>query len=100
VEVYYFTKWVEAIPTFKTTADTTTRFVFNHVITRFGVPIQLVFDHGKQFENKIFVEISSKLGFSQEFASPYYLQSNRKFEVVNKVLKTIIQHTVNKHKII
>jgi hypothetical protein len=58
VELYYFTKWVEAIPSFKTTADTTTRFVFNHVITQFEVPLQLVFDHGKQFEKKIFSEIS------------------------------------------
>jgi hypothetical protein len=81
VEVYYFTKWVEAIPTFKTTTDTTTCFVFNQIITRFRFPIQLVFDHGKQFTNEIFVEISSKLGFSQEFTSPYYVQSNCKSRI-------------------
>jgi len=98
VEVYYFTKWVKAIPSFKTTTDTTMHFVFNHVITRFWVPLQLVFDNGKQFENEIFAEISSKLSFSQKFASPYYLQSNGQVEVVNKVLKTMLQPTVNKHK--
>jgi hypothetical protein len=76
VELYYFTKWVKAIASFKTTADTTMHFVFNHVITRFRIPLQLVFDHGKQFENEIFAEISSKLVFSQKFASPHYLQSN------------------------
>jgi hypothetical protein len=32
--------------------DTTTYFFFNHVITRFGVPLQLMFDHEKHFENK------------------------------------------------
>jgi hypothetical protein len=57
-----------------------------------------VFDHGKEFENEIFAELSSKLGFSQEFASPYYLQSNRQVEVVKKVLKTMLQPTINKHK--
>jgi hypothetical protein len=98
VEVYYFTKWVEAIPSFKNTADTTTHFVFNHVINLFRVPLQLVFDNNKQFENEIFTEISSKLGFSEKFASPYYLQSNGQVEVVNKVLKTVLQPTVNKHK--
>ena len=96
VEVYYFTKWVKAIPSFKTTTDTTTHFVFNHVITRFQVPLQLVFDNGKQFENEIFVEISSKLGFSQNFASSYYLHSNGQVEVVNKAFKTMLQHIVNK----
>jgi transposase InsO family protein len=64
----------------------------------FGVPLQLVSDHGKHFENEIFVELSSRLGFSHEFASPYYPQSNGQVEAVNKVLKTMLQRTVNKHK--
>jgi hypothetical protein len=98
VAVDYFTKWVEAMPTFNNTADTATHFFFNHVISRFGVPLQLVSDHGKHFENEIFVELSSRLGFSHEFASPYYPQSNGQVEAVNKVLKTMLQCTVNKHK--
>jgi transposase InsO family protein len=57
-----------------------------------------VSDHGKHFENEIFVELSSRLGFSHEFASPYYPQSNGQVEAVNKVLKTMLQRTVNKHK--
>ena len=36
--VYYFTKWVKAMPTFAVDAKTTTMFVFNHVISHFGVP--------------------------------------------------------------
>jgi transposase InsO family protein len=98
VIVDYFTKWVEAMPTFNNTVDTATRFFFNHIISHFGVPLQLVSDHGKHFENEIFVELSSRLGFSHEFASPYYPQSNGQVEAVNKVLKTILQRTVNKHK--
>jgi hypothetical protein len=72
VVVDYFTKWVEAMPTFNNIADTSVHFFFNHVITRFGVPQQLVSDHGKHFENDIFVKLSSKLGFTHEFASKYY----------------------------
>jgi hypothetical protein len=91
-------KWAEAMPTFNNTADTAAHFFFNHVISRFGVPLQLISDHGKHFENEIFVELSSRLGFSHEFASPYYPQSNGQVEAVNKVLKTMLQCTVNKHK--
>jgi hypothetical protein len=98
VVVDYFTKWVEAMPTFNNTIDTTMHFFFNHVITHFGVPLQLVSDHGKHFENEIFIKVSSKLGFSHEFSSPYYPQSNGQVEVVNKVLKTMLQCIVNKHK--
>jgi hypothetical protein len=88
----------EAMPTFNNTADTTTHFFFNHVITQFRVPQQLVSDHGKHFENEIFAELSSNLGFTHEFSSPYYPQSNGQVEVVNKVLKTMLQCTFNKHK--
>jgi hypothetical protein len=76
VAVDYFTKWAEAMPTFNNTIDTATCFSFNHVISCFGVPLQLVSDHGKHFENDIFIELSSRLGFSHELASPYYPQSN------------------------
>ena len=72
VSIDYFTKWVEAMPTFNNIANTTTHFFFNHVISCFGVPLQLASNHGKHFENEIFVELSSRLGFSHEFASPYY----------------------------
>ena len=86
------------MPTFNNTTDTAARFFFNHVISRFGVPLQLVSDHGKHFENEIFIQLSSRLGFSHDFASPYYPQSNGQFEAVNKVLKTMLQRMVNKHK--
>jgi transposase InsO family protein len=86
------------MPTFNNTTDTTTRFFFNHVISHFGVPLQIVSDHGKHFENDIFMEISSRLGFSEDFASPYYPQSNGQVEAVNKVFKTMFQCMVNKHK--
>ena len=97
VEFIYFAKWVESMPTFNNTADTTTCFLFNYVITQFKVPLQLVSDHGKHFENKIFMEPSSNLGFSHEFSSPYYPQSNGQVEAVKKFLKTMLQRTINKH---
>jgi transposase InsO family protein len=98
VVVDYFTKWAEAMPTFNNTIDTVAHFLFNHIISHFGVPLQLIFDHRKHFENEIFIELSSRLGFFHEFTSPYYPQSNGQVEAVNKVLKTMLQHIVNKHK--
>lgn len=38
VAVDYFTKWVEAMPTLSNDGKTTTQFLFNHVISHFGVP--------------------------------------------------------------
>jgi hypothetical protein len=50
VAVDYFTKWAEAMPTFDNTGKTATLFIFNHIITRFGVPQAIVTDHGSHFQ--------------------------------------------------
>ena len=49
VAVDYFTKWAEAIPTFRANGETTALFLFNQVICRFGVPLSIVTDHGSHF---------------------------------------------------
>ena len=41
----YFTKWDEAMPTYAEDGKTTSLFLFNHVIARFGVPQSIVTDH-------------------------------------------------------
>ena len=46
VVVDYFTKWVEAMPTFKDDGETAAFFVFNQIITRFSIPKVIVTDHG------------------------------------------------------
>eukprot|EP00253_Pinus_taeda_P030452 PITA_30452 len=38
VVVDYFTKWIEAMPTLSEDGHTAAQFLFNHVISRFGVP--------------------------------------------------------------
>ena len=76
VVVDYFTKWVEVMPTIKSHGETTTHFIFNHVITRFGVPRELITDHGRYFQNRMMDELFSKVGYKQEYSSSYYPQVN------------------------
>ena len=91
VAVEYFTKWVEAMPTFRNDSETTTLFLFNQVIYHFGIPKYIVTDQGSHFQNNMRAELALKLGFRQEHSSPYYPQANGKFEAMNKSLKTILQ---------
>ena len=49
VAVDYFTKCAEAMPTVKSDGETAAHFVFNQIITRFGIPKELVTDHGSHF---------------------------------------------------
>jgi hypothetical protein len=49
VVVDYFTKWDEAMPTVKYDGNTTSFFVFNQIISRFGILSEIVIDHGSHF---------------------------------------------------
>ena len=49
VAVDYFMKWAEAMPTVKSDGETAAHFVFNQIITRFGILKELVTDHGSHF---------------------------------------------------
>ena len=46
VAMDYFTKWAKVMPTYSNDAKTTTLFLFNHIIARFGIPKFIVTDHG------------------------------------------------------
>ena len=69
VAIDYFMKWAEAMPIVKSDGETAAHFVFNHIITRFGIPKELVTDHGLHFQNRMMEELASKLGYKQEHSS-------------------------------
>ena len=98
VAVDYFTKWVEAMPTYNNDAKTTMLFLFNHIIARFGVPKSIVTDHGTHFCNAMMAELTSMLHLDHEHSSPYYPQANGQVESINRVLKTMLQWMVGAHK--
>jgi transposase InsO family protein len=91
VAVDYFTKWVEAMPTFKYDGETATLFLFNQIITIFHIPRDIVTDHGSHFQNQMLTKLTSKLGLQKEHLPPYYPQENGQVEAVNKSLNTILQ---------
>eukprot|EP00253_Pinus_taeda_P035171 PITA_35171 len=84
VVVDYFTKWAEAMPTLSEGDHTATQFLFNHVISRFGVPQAIVTDHGKHFRNHMMTELTTQLGLKHDSSTAYYPQENGQVEAVNK----------------
>ena len=76
VVVDYFTKWAEAMPMVKSDSETAIHFIFNQIITCFGISKELVTNHGRNFQNRMMEELASKLGYKQEHSSSYYPQVN------------------------
>ena len=82
------------MPTLIAKGKTTAQFLFNHVITRFGVPQAIVTDHGSHFFHYMMPELTSKLDLRHDSSTLYYPQANGQVEAVNKVLVTMLQHTI------
>ena len=61
---------VEAIPIVKHEGKIVSFFVFNQIIARFGIPSEIVTDHGNHFQNEMMEELASKLGFKNGHSSP------------------------------
>ena len=68
----YFTKWVEAIPTYAEDEKQLLFFLFNHIISRFRIPRAIMTNHGSHFQNNMMEELSKKLGFYHDNSTPYY----------------------------
>ena len=66
VAVDYFTKWAKEMPTYAEDGNTAALFLFNHIIARFRIPTAIVTDHGSHYQNKMIVELSSKLVFHHD----------------------------------
>ena len=72
------------MPTVKYDGETAAHFIFNQIITRFGILKELVTDHCRHFQKKMIEELDSKLGYKQDHSSSYYPQANGQVEEVNK----------------
>jgi transposase InsO family protein len=60
------------MPTVKSDGTMATFFISNQIIAWFGIPKEIVTDHGSHFQNEMMKELASKLGFKHIHYSPYY----------------------------
>lgn len=87
--VDYFTKWAEVMPTFSADGKTAAIFIFNHIITRFGVPEVIITNHGNHFQNIMMIELTDQLGLRHDSSTPYswssrsYQQSYSHYDLTN-----------------
>ena len=86
VAVDYFTKWIEAEPLARITANNLIKFFKKSILSRFDIPEVMVSDNGTQFTDKKFRELMKDLGIKHHFTSVEHPQTNGQAEATNKVL--------------
>ena len=72
----YFTRWVEAIPLHKVNEDVVMDFLQDHIMTRFGVPVSLVFYNATYFSSIKLTAFVNERGTKLHYSANYYPQGN------------------------
>jgi len=67
-----FTKWIEAFPLKNFKASTIAEVFVNQVVSRFDVLLKLHRDQGRNFDSRIFKELSHLLGIKKIRTTPFY----------------------------
>ena len=90
----YFTKWVEAKATKKTTSDVVSEFIKENILVRFGVPIKLVMDNASYFSSIEITDFFFEYRITVGHSSDYFPQGNGQAESSNKNLINIVKKLV------
>lgn len=93
----YFTKWVEAIPVWKTTSEVVCNFLKENILVRFGVPQKIVADNAINFSSTNILLFCYDHGISLAHCLDYYPQGNGQAESSNKNLINIMKKLVSEN---
>ena len=78
----YFSKWTEAFPMKNKCADTVADLLEDNIILRFGMPLVIHSDHGREFQNEIFMCTTGVC--TKTRTAPYHPESDGMIERFNR----------------
>lgn len=85
------TRWPEAIPLTNITAETVARALISGWIARFGIPLRITTDRGRQFESQLFNQLNEALGVQHFRTTAFHPQSNGIIERWHRSLKVALK---------
>ncbi len=94
VVIEYFTKWAEAYAVPNQTAGVTARWVVEEFCCRFGPPVTLHSDQGRNFQSGLFKEVVRLLGMAQTRTCPYNPKSDGMVERCNRTIEALLATVV------
>ncbi|GFX21614.1 hypothetical protein TNCV_1400281 [Trichonephila clavipes] len=94
----YFTKWPEVYPIPDQEAPTVAEAVVQHWISRYGVPLQLHSDQGRNFVSAVLKGVCELLGIEKTKTTPLHPQSDGMVERFNRTILNNLSLMVSKNQ--
>lgn len=85
------TRWPEVVPLTNITAETVAKALINGWISRFGIPLKITTDRGRQFESQLFNQLNETLGIHHLRTTSFHAQANGMIERWHRSLKTSLK---------
>jgi transposase InsO family protein len=98
VAMDYFTKWPEVYAIPDQEAVTVARALVEGMFCRFGAPMELHSDQGRNFESNVFAEVCRLFGVSKTRTTPGYPQSDGMVERFNRTLLNALASFADLHQ--
>ena len=92
----YLTKWPEVFAVPDQTAATIARLLVEEIVSRHGVPTEILSDRGKAFLSSLMKEAVKILGIHQANTTAYHPQTDGLVERFNRTLITMLAKTAKK----
>lgn len=89
------TRWPEAFPVKEITAECVAKTIFDGWITRYGCPLKLTSDQGRQFESSLFSSLMKILGIKKIRTTPYHPISNGLIERFHRSMKASLKASLD-----
>ena len=90
----YLSKWTEAFPMKNKCADTVADILVENIILRFGMPLVIHSDQGREFENGL-MKSCALLGCTKTRTAPYHPESDGMIERFNRTCLMMLSMFVN-----
>ena len=94
----YLSKWIEAEAFTSIKDRDVTRFIWNNIVCRFGIPRSIVSDNGSQFDSRVYRDFCQELKIRNLYSTPRYPQSNGQAEATNKTMLTALKKRLDSAK--
>ena len=88
-------KWTEAFPMKNKCADTVANILVEHIILRFGMPLVIHSNQGREFENGLMKSLCTLLGCTKTRTAPYHPESDGMIERFNRTCLMMLSMFMN-----